>query len=433
MKNWRSFSRKLWQSQLFAGSAILFVGSMVANFGNYLYHLLTGRMLGPVNYGLLASLISLTYWFAIPMSALSLVVTKYISALKGRGELGAAAYFYSWLNKKLIGFILVAFFLMIAASSRLASFIHIESSSLIWLVFVYSLVGVYLTVNSATLQGLLRFNLMAALSLIQVFLKLGLAVFLIFLGWEVLGAVLSFLIGVIGACLLAAFFVLRLLPKKKKAKKIDVRELIKYAVPVLFSTMAFTSLYTTDIVLVRHFLPAQEAGFYAALALLGKIIFFASGPIIMVMFPMVSERHANGRGYSNLFKLSFGLVFLICLGISGIYFLFPKLMVRMLYGSQYLPAAPYLFLFAIFLSFYSLAFLLVNFHLSVKKIKVVLLPLAAAVSQIILIFFFHQSLLQVITVSMVLLGLLFLALLLNSFLKYDRIQKTLTFRYRPCL
>jgi O-antigen/teichoic acid export membrane protein len=216
------------------------------------------------------------------------------------------------------------------------------------------------------------------------------------------------------------FSVRRLLVKPAMGNGIETREIIKYAIPVFFSTVAFTSLYTSDVLLVRHFLSAQEAGFYAALAVLGKIIFFAAGPVISVMFPLISEYHANGKKYLNLLALSLSLVLAICVGISLIYFLFPEVMVSLLFGNQYLPAAPYLFYFAVFLSLYALSSLLVNFYLSVKKVKTVVLPVIAASAQIVFIFLFHQSLSSVILVSIIILSLLFVGLLVYFFLSYGK-------------
>jgi len=223
---------------------------------------------------------------------------------------------------------------------------------------------------------------------------------------------------------------------KSKEKTVDSREITKYAIPVFFSTLAFTSLYTADVVLARHFLSAQEAGFYAALATLGKIVFFASSPIITVMFPMISERHASGKQYLGFLNLSFGLVILGCLGVTSVYFFFPELMIKTLFGSQYLPASPYLFLFAIFISLYTFSSLLVNFYLSIKRTRIVILPMMAALFQAVAIFAFHQNLSQIVLVSVVVLGLLFISLLIYLvyfFLDHAKTKKTFTFRHRPCL
>jgi len=430
----KNLIKKLLKNRLIGGSLVMFVGTTVASFGNYLYHLLMGRMLGPVDYGVLASLISLTYLFSIPLGTLSLVVVRYVSALRGKKEFGVISYFYSWLNKKLVTFGLAGALLLIIISPWLTSFLHLDSILLVLIIISASLVGVYSTVNTATLQGFLRFRLMSILGIIQVVLKLGTAVLLVYLGLKVLGAVSAILVGSIIGYLLTTLFVRCLFKKQKEKKKmIDNQEIIRYAIPVFFSTLAFTSLYTTDIVLVRHFLPAQEAGFYAALATLGKIIFFASGPIIMVMFPMVSERHSNGKGYKNLLFLSLGLVFLICLGITLVYFFAPSLMIKILFGSQYLTVSPLLFLFAIFLSLYSLSSLLINFYLSIKKVKIVILPVIAATSQVILISLFHQNLTQVIWVSIFVLGLLFVSLLIYYLFSYGKDKKAFTFSHRSRL
>ena len=421
--------QKTLKNQLVAGSAVLFLGSSIASFGNYLFHLLMGRMLGPIDYGILASLISLTYLLGIPLGSLGVVVVKYVSTFRGKGELGMIAYFYSWINKKLIPLGLAGSFLLLFFSPLIASFLHFESSLLVLLMVVLNLVGVYQTVPGATLQGLLRFGLVSVLGIVQVSLKLGIAVLLAYWGGKVFGAVSAMIISALVGYSLVVFWVRRLLVKPEKEGKINGREVVKYAIPVFFSTLAFTSLYTTDVVLARHFLSAQEAGFYAALSTLGKTIVFASSPIIGVMFPLVSEHHANGRKYLNFLTLSFGLVLTVCLGISGLYFIFPGLMVRLLFGNLYLSTASYLFLFAIFLSLYSLCSLLVNFYLSIKKTKVVVLPVIAAVAQVAFIFLFHQNLSGIVWVSISLLSLLLVSLLVYFFLNYAKTKKAFAFRH----
>lgn len=418
----------LLKNRLVVGSAVLFFGNMGANFGNYLFHLLAGRMLGPLDYGILASLISLTYLLNIPVGALGLVVVKYVSAFRGKKELGKTSYFYFWLNKKLLLFGSVGFFLLVLISPLCASFLHLASPLPVILVVISSLVGVYLAVNMATLQGFLRFGLMSVLGIIQVVVKLTLAVSLIYLGCKVWGAVAAVLMSCLLALALTSFFVFRLLRgAERKDFPVDL-EVARYAVPVFFSTFAFTALYTLDLVLVRHFLSAREAGLYAALSTLGKIIFFAANPIVMVMFPMVSERHANGKSYFDFLYLGLGLTFLVCLGISTIYFFFPRMMIGFLYGQEYFSAAPYLGLFAVFLSLYTFTFLITSFYLSIKKTKVVFLPMVAALTQAVLISFWHRNISQVVWISISVLSLLLIGLLLYYY-RDGQGKKTVTFRH----
>ena len=163
--------------------------------------------------------------------------------------------------------------------------------------------------------------------------------------------------------------------------------------------------------MAKKFLPAIDAGFYAALSTLGKIIFFGISPIIMVMFPITSEKHANGGDYKKVFRLSLLLITIFCLGLSLVYLFFPELMVLALYGKGYLSVIPYLKYFALIFSFFALSSLFLNYFISIKKTKAVAFCLIAAIIQILAICIFHKSLMQLTIISLVVMFLLFISLL----------------------
>lgn len=435
MKFFVSLLKRSFENKLLAGSFIMMVGSLITGFGNYLYHLLMGRMLGPVDYGVLASLISLVYLLSIPVGTLNLVIVKFVSTLKGQKRLGEVGVLFQVVNQRVLIISLLGFLVYLGFSPLLASFLHLNSVLPLVIVGIFSLIAVMTMINRAVLQGLLWFGYLSASNILEVVLKLGLAVLLVIWGYQVYGALFAFIVGGAVSYVFSLFPLKSLLAVSGEKKTFDGRQMVTFAVPVFLSTIAFTSLYTADIILVRHFLPAQQAGFYSALATLGKIIYFVSLPVILVLFPMVAERHANGRHYKPLLLASSGLVGLVCLTITGVYFLFPGLMVSILFGRDYLPAAPYLGLFGIYLSLYCFSFLLVNFYLSINKSRAVLLPVAAALLQIVLIAFFHQNLGQVIWISIVVTALLLISLLIYNFLReiveaskapkynFDRIKK----------
>jgi len=388
------------------------LGTGIGGLGNYFYHLLMGRMLGPVDYGILASLISLSYLLSIPTGTLSLVLIKFVSSFKGKNDFDSISTLFRISSIKILIPAFLFLLLFLICSPFIASFLHINSIFPFILVLLTFFVGIFLTINMAFLQGVLRFGYLSFNSILQVFLKLLVAVILVIWGFKVNGALFGLLVGSIFGYFFA-FVPLRWLFKSpKKELKLGEIKFFNFALPVFFSTLAFTSLFTMDIVLVRHFLPGQLSGFYAALALLSKIIFFIASPIIAVSFPLISERHASGNRYLHLLWMSFGLVGVICLFSTLIYFLFPAFIIEILYGSQYLSAAPYLGFFAVFLSFYSLSFLMTNFFLSIGKTKIVILPAVAGLFQLILISVFHQNLWQIVSISTILMALLFVGLLI---------------------
>jgi len=404
--------KKIFSNQLISGSLAMTIGTGIAGVGNYLYHLLMGRMLGPTDYGILASLISLSYLLSIPTATLNLVLVKFVSAFKGKKDFNAIRGLFKVSAQKILPFVLVFLLIFLILTPFIISFLHLNSSLPFILVLLAFFISVFLTINRAFLQGLLRFGYFSFSSILEIFLKLSVAIPLVIWGFKVNGALFGFLVGGIFGYLFTLIPLRWLFEKKNQKLKMGKKKILSFTLPVFFSTLAFTSLYTSDVVLVRHFLPGQESGFYAALALLGKIIFFATSPIVAVSFPLISERHASGDKYRHLLWTSLGLVGGICFLAMTVYFLFPSFLIKILYGSQYLPAVPFLGIFAVFLSLYSLSFLFVNFFLSIGRVKTVILPVVAGIFQIIFICFFHQNLRQIIFISVALAALLLVSLLL---------------------
>jgi len=404
--------KKIFSNQLISGSLAMTIGTGIAGVGNYLYHLLMGRMLGPTDYGILASLISLSYLLSIPTATLNLVLVKFVSAFKGKKDFNAIRGLFKVSAQKILPFVLVFLLIFLILTPFIISFLHLNSSLPFILVLLAFFISVFLTINRAFLQGLLRFGYFSFSSILEIFLKLSVAIPLVIWGFKVNGALFGFLVGGIFGYLFTLIPLRWLFEKKNQKLKMGKKKILSFTLPVFFSTLAFTSLYTSDVVLVRHFLPGQESGFYAALALLGKIIFFATSPIVAVSFPLISERHASGDKYRHLLWTSLGLVGGICFLAMTVYFLFPSFLIKILYGSQYLPAVPFLGIFAVFLTLYSLSFLFVNFFLSIGRVKTVILPVVAGIFQIIFICFFHQNLRQIIFISVALAALLLVSLLL---------------------
>jgi O-antigen/teichoic acid export membrane protein len=391
---------------------MVMVGSVVGGFGGYIYHLLMGRMLGPADYGVLVSLISLFSILGVPLAAVGLTIVKFVSAYNGRKETKAISLFFKKVNLWVLPFSLFLFLVFLICIPFINSFLNINSYFLLIIVLFASLIGIFSSVNRSFLQGLLRFGWLTFSGIVEILTKVLAAILLVTIGLRVSGALWSLVFSGLIA-LLFNFWPLRfLLANKENGLKINNREILIFSIPVFFLTLSFTSLYSSDIILVRHFLSSQETGFYAALSTIGKIIIFLTSPVISVMFPMISERHASGNRYRNLLLLSLILVTLICSFSALFYFLFPQLVVIIFYGSQYLSAAGYLGFFAILFSFYSLSSLLINFYFSIKKTKIVILPVLAALFQIIFICFFHQNLWDIILISLIINALLFVGLLL---------------------
>jgi len=403
---------------LFSGSLIMVGGSMAVNVINYLYHLLMGRILGPVDYGVLASLYSLIYLIGIVPISTSVAIVKFISSAKSEKEIYSIYKSLSNFVFYLAVFVSLAFFVF---SPLIAGFLHIDNFwtvSLVSFVLFFSLLTL---VNQSTSQGLLKFMGSVGPNFVSAVLKLVLGIILIWLGWSVFGAMVGVVVGAVVSYFYSLQFVKKIL-KASKFEKFVLKPFFAYAFPVLVSALAFTSLFTVDVILVKHFFPPFEAGIYAALSTLGKIIFFAASPITATMFPIVSGRKARGEAHLKIFLASLGLTALMAIAITGFYWLFPNMAIGVLYGSAYLSAKGALVWMGIFILFYTLSYLLVNYSLSLGDSKTVYFPFLAAALQAPLIWFFHGSILQVVQISLVLALAMFV--FLTVYLGYNHLRKS---------
>lgn len=396
----------LMNNPLLSGSALMMGGSLGANAINYVYHLAMGRVLGPVDYGTLASIFAVIYILSIVPLSSSFAVVKFVSSAKTEEEVaGIFEAIKRFVFKLSVG--LAIGFLVI--SPWVSGFLRIDDVLVVALVAPYLFFSLMSLAYQSTLQGLLKFWGVVGPSLISSIFKLALGLGLVMMGWSVMGAMVGLIIAaMISFCY--AVSLVKYIPSSEKKEPFKIQDFLKYSIPVLVQALAFTSLFTADVLLVKHYLSPFDAGLYAALSTLGKIIYFASQPLVGVMFPMVSGKRSRGEKYRNIFYLSLVGTMMMSGAIVLFYYILPEVAIGIPYGREYLAAKAELVWMGMFISVYMISYLLVNFLLSIGRVKVVVLPLAAAAGQFMAIVIWHKSILEVIQVSLVITSLLAAAL-----------------------
>ncbi len=406
-KTWFKKIKLILKHPAFSGSVVMIGGSMGVNVTNYVYHLVMGRVLGPVDYGILASVFSLLYIISIVPLSTSVSIVKFVSSAKNKKEVDAT---YHGINSFILKIAFVALVVLTIFSIPIAGFLHIENTLSVFLVGPVLFFSLLALVNQATAQGLLKFTGVVVPNVISSVGKLVIGLLFVYLGFSVVGATFGVFLGMILAYLYSRISIRSIVGFTKK-EKFNLKPFLKFSLPALLQALAFTSFFTVDLLLVKHFLSGYDAGIYAAISTLGKIIYFAVTPIAGVMFPLVAKKVAGGEKHMKIFVASFAATVVISLLIVGFYALFPNIAIGVLYGSQYLVAASNLIWMGIFMSFYTASYLLVNYFLSVGKTKVVILPLIFAILQVILIFFvWHNNIYEVIITSLGCMVALFIGL-----------------------
>lgn len=416
---------KILKHELISGSFYIFAGSMFANVLAFLLNLFLARSLSYGDYAVFASLLSVVALASIPAGSINTVIVKFATDYFVKEENEKLKSLYLIFLKFIIGLSLGVFLLFLALANPLKQYLHLND--IYYVIVVGLIISVfYLSVlNMAFLQSLLKFKTIALVNIAGGILKLIIGVILIFLGYRVFGGLWAIFFMTFGMFVFGFFPLKRIILSKSSEKlSLNLKNVLHYAIPTFLTIFFLTSFTTIDVILVKHFFKADAAGYYAGLSLMGKVIFYFTFPIPMVMFPLLIKRHANKESFTNLFYISLLLVLLPSFTITAFYFLFPDFVINLFLGGRnYLYISSYLGLFGVLLTVFSLVNVCVNFFLSLNKTNISFLVVFAAILQIVLIYMFHSSFYQVISVSLFVLTILLLALLFIFFKNYGNFGK----------
>src|SRR3989344_3528886 len=121
--NYRFSGKEIVKHPLFTGGSLMVGGGMAVNLINYLYHLVMGRILGPADYGVLASLFSILYITSIVPVSTSFAIVKFISSAK---TLVQRRIVYKSINSAVFLFTLLTALVMALSSSLISDFLKID-------------------------------------------------------------------------------------------------------------------------------------------------------------------------------------------------------------------------------------------------------------------------------------------------------------------
>lgn len=412
--------------ELVSGSFFIFSGSIFGNFLAFILNLFLARSLSYADYAIFSSLLSVITLAAIPAISVNTVIVKFATEFFVKNQKDKLKILYILFFKFVLGFCLFIIFFFIAFSASFKNYLHIDN---IWYVIACGFVisSFYLSaLNTAFLQSLLKFKLMAFVNIVGSLLKLSVGIVLVILGYKVFGGLGALFSMTFGMYLAAYLPLAKVLREKSSDKKIflNTRQMFSYALPTFTTLLFLTSFTSIDVILVKHFFNPDMAGYYAGLSLMGKVIFYFTAPVPVVMFSLLVKRHVAGVNFNNLFYLALLLVILPSVAITAFYFIFPNLAVNLfLGGREYFYIVPYLGIFSLYLTIFSLVNVCVTLFLSLNKTKISIPVTLAAVAQVILIYVFHANFYQIIGVSLFVLVILLTVLLYLFFKNYGNSGK----------
>ncbi|MCG8429766.1 MAG: hypothetical protein MJA29_01130, partial [Candidatus Omnitrophica bacterium] len=364
------------------------------NFFSLLYQLLIAHKLPVADFAAFNSLIAIFTMASAPLYTLQVAVTKYVSEFNAQGR---GLMLRGWLSGLLRKNILYAGATLLTAgflSSFILDALKIPAASCGYILALLLAVNWFFPVFAGAVQGLERFGWYSGVSVAGGILKLGLAALLIALGYSAQGA-LGALLAANAVTVLILCVPLRPFLSFGEKGVFRYRDVFSYLVPVALSYFCFMALVSTDMIMVRYFFSENDSGFYSLAQIIGKIFLFLPGAVSMVMFPRTSSLKAQNRDTRSTLNRSLRYVFWLCVAAGIVYNLFPARIFTVLAGKVYPESIILGRFFAVSMSFYTLAYVVIAYFLSIKETRFVRFLMASTVIQVAAFAVFHRSLMHI--------------------------------------
>jgi O-antigen/teichoic acid export membrane protein len=393
------------RARVVRGSATLLLSTALVAVTNLFYNILLARMLGASGFGHASALYTLLMLMAAITLSFQIVTSKFIA--RSSDTVVRARIYASMLRRALQAGIGVAI-VIAAGSGYLQSYFNFPAQRDLVLVAIAAGVSIPLGVRRGKMQGVCNFSGLAINLVVEVAVKFAGALLFLHFGMGVTGVITAVLLSTVAAYLAAqpgAQYRGKTAPIKIAPFGEGMQAVLYFIGQVILSNL--------DILLVKHFFPPPEAGIYAAVALVGRVVFMLSWSVVSSMFP-VSASHSHRQDGRSVLYTGLLLVGTITSLFIGAVALAPQFAWTLLLGKAFLlgSAAPFSTLltqYAIMTGVYGIAVVVMMYEISRRTGTAAWVQLAASILLAGGIWRYHHSLSQVIMVQLVVMSGLLVA------------------------
>jgi O-antigen/teichoic acid export membrane protein len=319
------------------GGGRVLLGLVVWNAANYAFFLLTGRALGPSDYGLVAALLAATVAVAVPAQGLQFATARLVAAPPG-GEAKLAEGIYRRARHR-CGAVTFAITVATAAAIVAVSMAghEIPLGPLLMTVALITPLGLFF-LAMGRLQGEERFTAFSFSFVLWGVPRPVVLVPLAALGLGVYAGLGAACAAMAAAALASIWFARRTGPAREPSKA-EWRAFTQPVLPLVVGLSGLGLLTNLDVIVAKVALSADSAGQFAAAATFGKAVFLLPQAIAFVLLPQVAARSATEQDTGML--LGLGLAVTLAAGAlaSLAIWAVAEPLIRITYGEDFTGSA----------------------------------------------------------------------------------------------
>ncbi len=378
-------------------SVILIAGTGITALLGMIYNVYVGRMIGPAEYADFAAALSIVYLCSVAWGPINTIVAKFTAEYASREEYGKILTLNREILRRVALYGLAGMAIGLVLLGPLSSILQFHSV----VPLLMALGIVYLTILLSVFRGILRgnqsFGQFNTNIILDAVIRLGAGVILLTWAGEAASGLAAYLVALVIVILLSRIQV-REVWRAHQPQWLDGATVKRFTAPMFLLAFGGAGFQNLDMLFVKHYFVASEAGLYGAAVTLARSVGILLVPFTTFLLPLLTSMHEQGyksrgtlvRTCSYFLALSAGLLFL--------FWLWPERIMTSLYGGEFAGAATILLPLAGAFMIGCLNGLIALAFVSMNSFRFLYIYLGGVLALGLGLSIFHGSLLTVVTV-----------------------------------
>jgi len=392
---------RLRASVMLRQAALVFASSMLLNVCGFVFHAAASRRLGVEVYGELRALIAVVTIVILPVTLVGPTIGRFAAefrALHDDAHMCGMTRDLAWAFATLGGLCVLA---SVVACAPIAAYLHVP----LWCVPAVGAIGALAMANAgfrSLAQGTQAFTTFAVSLGTEGLVRVAAVVALLFAGFGLAGGIGAFFAGALAGLVALARIFRKLYAGVRPLRiRYDWKRIVQSSAGAATIAIALALIGNVDVVIVKHYFSAADAGLYSIASLGGSIMLYFVGFIPAVLLPQVTDRHVRGERTRQTLAAAAGLLAIIAVcGILGVKF-FGIVLLHILAGHAYDAAYPLLLGYSVAMVLLAIVNLLANYGIATHRLGFAVPLLVGPAATLVSIGFLHSTLGQVVGVLIV--------------------------------
>src|SRR5437870_5243900 len=284
---WGRGSSGTLRARVLSGSMIMLVSSGLVGAMNLVYNLAIAHGLGAASFGHASAVYTVLMLLSSVTLSFQLLCSKFVAK---SDYLPVKVGIYRFLHRRAWMFGIGISLLLVLASPILSAYLNLPTRNYILMLAAGTIFFIPLGVRRGLMQGMYDVQHLSENFVLEVMVKLSGALLLIHAGFCVPGVIAAVVASIVFAYLVAK-------PGRELATdaQAGVPATLEEGVQAIVFFVGQVIINNLDIILVKHFFSATEAGVYATIALVGRVVYMLSWSVVSSMFPFSARVRSHER------------------------------------------------------------------------------------------------------------------------------------------